>query len=105
MKEQRLQKLLQMHLENAEDTFVNYAIGLEYQGLADMLAAETWFRKVLVLDPKHIPAKYQLALLLFTYGKAAEASSILEAGLNQLKDSKDLKTKNEFQSLWDEINY
>jgi cysteinyl-tRNA synthetase len=23
----------------------------------------------------------------------------------QLKDSKDLKTRNEFQSLWDEINY
>ncbi|MBU3661961.1 MAG: tetratricopeptide repeat protein [Bacteroidetes bacterium] len=105
MKEQRLQKLLQMQAENAEDTFVNYAIGLEYLGSADLVAAEAWFKKVLELDPKHIPAKYQLALLLFTYGKAAEASSILEAGLNQLKDSKDLKTRNEFQSLWDEINY
>lgn len=105
MKEQRLQKLLQMHAENGEDTFVNYAIGLEYLGLADLIAAEAWFRKVLVLDPKHIPAKYQLALLLFTQGKMEESSSILEAGLNQLKDNKDLKTRNEFQSLWDEINY
>jgi tetratricopeptide (TPR) repeat protein len=105
MREQRLQKLLQMHTENGEDTFVNYAIGLEYLGLSDLVQAEAWFRKTLILDSKHIPAQYQLALLLFTQGKAAYASRILEAGLNQLKDSKDLKTRNEFQSLWDEINY
>ncbi|MCG9879278.1 MAG: hypothetical protein MH472_01635 [Bacteroidia bacterium] len=105
MNNTRLQKLLEMHQENPHDTFVLYALGMEYKGLNQNDLSEVFFKKCIQQDPQYIAAYYQLALLCRDSNKETEALNYLTRGLELLKNSKDLKTRNEFQSLKDEIEF
>jgi tetratricopeptide (TPR) repeat protein len=100
---ERLAKLLQMLEENKEDTFLTYAIAMEYLGDADTENSLLWFGKTLEINDAHLPAMYQLALLHSALGQTETACSYLEKGLILLKESKDIKTRNEFRSLLDEL--
>lgn len=103
MNQERLSKLLQMLEENKEDTFLTYAIAMEFLGGSDTENALLWFAKTMEINDAHLPSMYQLALLHSALGQTETACSYLEKGLELLKGSKDLKTSNEFRSLLDEL--
>lgn len=105
MNNTRLQKLLEMYHENPQDTFVLYALAIEYKGLNQNDLALDYFQKCLQQDSQYVPAYYQLALLYIRLNNEVEAINYLNKGLSFLKNSTDLKTKNEFQSLKDEIEF
>lgn len=105
MQEQRLAKLLEMYAQNEQDTFVLFALGMEYGGMGNKELAMGYYQKCIACDKCYVPAYYQLALLLISKGLEDEARACLEEGLLLLKGSKDLKTLNEFRSLLDEINF
>ena len=105
MNNTRLQKLLEMYEENPRDTFLLYALGLEYKGLNQNDLAEKYLQNCLQVDAAYVPAYYQLAILFQQANKEDAAINCLNQGLILLKNSPDLKTKNEFQSLKDEIEY
>ncbi|OYU94907.1 MAG: hypothetical protein CFE21_14610 [Bacteroidetes bacterium B1(2017)] len=105
MREQRLEKLLEMLTQNEGDTFVNYALAMEYLGLNQKEKAEDYFRKCIDLDEKYTSAYYQLALLASEKGEDTLAISYLEKGLLFLNGPSNQKTKNEFQALLDELSY
>lgn len=102
MPNQRLQKLLEMLDKQPEDSFLNYALAMEYLGLNNKEKAEETFRKVLSLDEHNIAAKYQLASLI-QHDHTAEAITLLESGMKDAKLKGDMKTANEFRTLIDEI--
>jgi tetratricopeptide (TPR) repeat protein len=105
MNNTRLQKLLEMSQENSSDTFVQYALGMEYKGLNQNDLAEHFLLNCLQIDSNYVPAYYQLALLYQAQNKEMEAINCLNKGFSCLKNGKDQKTKNEFQSLLDELMY
>ncbi len=105
MNNTRLQKLLEMYEENSNDTFVLYALGMEYKGLNQNDLSEQFLLKCLQIDATYVPAFYQLALIYLDQNKEFDAINCLNQGLILLKNGKDQKTKNEFQSLLDEISY
>jgi Tfp pilus assembly protein PilF len=95
--EHRIRNLERMLLAEPADIFLNYALALEYlrddQGSA-LAAAQ--FRKVLELDPRYIPAYYQLGKLL----ESKDPEKALEqykAGLALAEEKKDRKTASEFR--------
>lgn len=105
MREQRLEKLLEMLAQNEVDTFVNYALAMEYLGLNQKEKAEDFFRNCIDLDEKYTPAYYQLALLASEKGEETLAIGYLEKGLTFLLGPSNQKNRNEFQSLLDELRY
>lgn len=98
----RLEKLLGMLEKQPQDTFLNYALAMEYLGAGNNNKASECFRKVLQLEEHNVAAKYQLAKLI-SEEHPKEAILLLESGMKDARLKSDLKTANEFRSLLDEI--
>lgn len=105
MNNTRLQKLLEMKEENPLDTFVIYALAMEYNGLNQSDLALKYLQDCLAVDATYVPAYYQLALVYQALQNEQEAKICLQKGLSLLQQSPDVKTKNEFRSLLDELEY
>lgn len=105
MREQRIEKLRAMLEENPADIFALYAMAMEYYGLNQLEESEKYFLKVLAIDQEKVAVYYQLGKLNWQKGEEKTALNYLNTGLNLLSNSQDQKTKNEFRSLIDEIEF
>ena len=105
MQSQRIKKLNELLAENQDDTFALYAMGMELEGLNQPEEAIDFFKKVLLLEPGKVAAYYRIGYLLHQKGNDLAALEMLKSGLNQIQTSNDHKTKNEFKSLIDEIEF
>jgi Tfp pilus assembly protein PilF len=97
MSNARIEQLLELLKTEAQDVFLNYALGMDY--LADVntiLLAETQFKKVIALDENYIAAYYQLGKLYENQTKITEALSNYRIGLDKAKRQKNNKAINEF---------
>ncbi|MFN3446239.1 MAG: tetratricopeptide repeat protein [Bacteroidia bacterium] len=101
----RLQKLAEMLEKQPNDTFLIYAMGMEYLGTGDLNVAEKYFKQVLEVDPLHVATHYQLGILFTQTNRENEAQTFLEKGFELAKQKGDLKTQNEFRSALDELLY
>ncbi|PXF29294.1 hypothetical protein WH50_21620 [Pokkaliibacter plantistimulans] len=66
----------QLHQQHAEQPQVLYWLGLLAESGGDRLAAQSWYRKVLYLQPRHTEALGQLAALLEAEGEHVAASRL-----------------------------
>lgn len=98
----RMEKIQQMLNHSPDDLFLIYALGMEYVGHSDLVAAAIQFRKVLDKDHTYVPAYYQLGLILQEQGHEKEAQEIIAKGLNEAIEKNDTRTINEFRSLLEE---
>ncbi|MFA6262379.1 MAG: tetratricopeptide repeat protein [Bacteroidia bacterium] len=98
----RMEKIQQMLNHSPDDLFLIYALGMEYVGHSDLIAAAIQFRKVLDKDHTYVPAYYQLGLILQEQGHEKEAKEIIAKGLSEASEKKDTRTINEFRSLLEE---
>ncbi len=101
----RLQKLAEMLEKQPHDTFLLYAMGMEYLGIGDVNVAEKYFKQVLEVDPLHVATHYQLGILFTQTNRENEAQTFLARGFELAKQKGDLKTQNEFRSALDELLY
>lgn len=101
----RLQKLAEMLEKQPHDTFLLYAMGMEYLGMSDVNVAEKYFKQVLEVDSNHIATHYQLGILFTQLNREDEAQLVLEKGFELARQKGDLKTQNEFRSALDELLY
>ena len=101
----RLQKLAEMLEKQPHDTFLLYAMGMEYLGMSDVNVAEKYFKQVLEVDSNHIATHYQLGILFTQQNRENEAQLVLEKGFELARQKGDLKTQNEFRSALDESLY
>ncbi len=105
MRVQRIEKLMQLLSENKDDIFALYALGMEFEGMNQPDEAIKYFNKVLQLDPTKISVYYRLGIILQQKGMDAEALKLLKTGLQLANQGKDERTKNEFLSLIEEIEF
>ena len=101
----RLQKLAEMLEKQPNDTFLLYAMGMEYLGMGEVNVAEKYFKLVLEFDKAHVATYYQLGILFTQNNREIEAQDFLEKGYELAKQKGDLKTQNEFRSALDELLY
>jgi Tfp pilus assembly protein PilF len=92
----RIDNLLEMLKTEAEDLFLNYALGIEYLTVSRFTESEHQFKKVIALDVNYIAAYYQLGKLFEAQSQNEQALDYYRAGLEKAKLKKDNKAINEF---------
>jgi tetratricopeptide (TPR) repeat protein len=101
--ETRSKKLLQMLVEQPEDTFLLYALAMEERALLNHIQAEKWLLRVLEKDPAHIAAHFQLGQLFVETQRNEEAIYWLEKGHALCLMKNEHKTAREIRALLDEL--
>jgi tetratricopeptide (TPR) repeat protein len=96
--ENRLAQLQSMITDYPEDTFLNYAIGLEYWTAGKLLEAYTHFSYLRQAKPEYLPTYYQLGKLCSETDRPEEAASVLQEGMAVARRQEDYKTLEELQS-------
>ncbi len=95
----RKEKLFEMLLQSPEDVFLNYAIAMEYKSESNLTESISFFEKCIQIQANHTPSMYQLALIFEEMDETDKVLTNLNKGIEILKDSKDVKSLNEFLSL------
>lgn len=100
----RREKLEKMLLGQPDDTFLHYAMAMEWlkEGKPD-LALERLDR-VLALDPGYLGAYFQKANTLAGEGRLGEARETLEVGIATARQKSDGHAADEMQALMDSLS-
>ncbi len=91
----RLKMIEDMLNKNPEDTFLNYAVALEYKKYGFNDKAMNTLEKLKDLDPKYLPTYYQLGKLHEDKNNQNKAISIYKIWINIAKEKDDSKTLGE----------
>ena len=99
----RLSQLLEMHSKDQGDSFVRYAIGLEYLSQKEYTEALSWLETLKKHDPDYLATYYQLGSLYEEMGKTEEAENAYKDGLVVGRKQNDLHTVSELQAALDDL--
>ncbi len=95
-----LQKFLE---QDPNDSFTRYAIAMEYVSQKEFVQAIEHLNKVILNDPKYIPAYHQLGLLHAQLGKKEESKQYFLSGIQAAKSVGDTHAMGEMQESLDEL--
>lgn len=98
----RLDQLQKFYEEDPNDPFNLYGLALEVSK-TDRSQGLTLFRQLMVGFPDYVPAYYQSAVLAIELAEVDNVKEILEKGMEWAKSKNDLKSYNELQQLWNEV--
>lgn len=97
----RKELLLDMLTEQPEDAFLNYALTLELAKEGKKEEAINAGLSLLEKQADYLGAYHQVGLWLFEEARFKEAKTIVEAGIELAKSTKELKAAGEMQeTLW-----
>ena len=100
----RIEKLLDFLNDSPRDSFLQHALALEYIKEGQDSEARKLFEENLERDPAYIGSYYQLAQLLERSGEINAALHCYKKGMKFAKSVDNLKTYNELQAAWEELN-
>jgi len=89
MKTDRLKQLLALLQNQPDDEFLHFAVAKEYESLGDDLTAQTYYERLLTLNPLYVGAYYHLGKLLERAGDLEQAAMLYRKGMTvaqQLND-------------------
>ena len=95
-----LKKLLQ---DDPEDTFLHYALGLEYIKKGDSEVALECFEILLNKYPEYLPVYYQAAQLYLEKGEDQKAQSTYEKGMILAGRLQEMKTYQELSNAYNNL--
>lgn len=99
MENKRINQLIDFLKDNAEDTFLNYALSLEYVKENRKAEAILLLQNIINRNENYLPAYYQLARLLENKNKD-ESIAVYKKGIVVAKRNNDLKTLNELKEAY-----
>ena len=79
------------------DTFLLYAMGMEYVSRSENEMAVNYFKKVVALDPGYLGAYYQMDKYYEALADLGMAKAAFEKGIAKSAIAADLKTKAEME--------
>ena len=100
--EDRIEILKQFIIEDPNDPFNHYALGLEYLQRDEVKAADI-FERLLQQHGDYIPVYYQLAKLYAGMGSIERAVQIFNEGIKAAEAAKDFKTLRELRAGLEEL--
>jgi Tfp pilus assembly protein PilF len=99
----RIEKLQEFLTANAEDSFLQHALALEYIKTGAEDKAQELFEAILQREPGYTGTYYHLAKLLERTGKSEEAIPIYKKGMEECKKINDQHAYNELQAALEDI--
>ncbi|SFV35991.1 tetratricopeptide repeat protein [Thermoflavifilum thermophilum] len=94
---QQLKELLDRH---PDDSFLKYALALEYLKRGEEESAEQHFRNIVEQDPAYLGVYYQYGKWLETKGRHAEAIDMYSRGIQQAMMQGDSRTLQELRNAF-----
>ncbi len=95
--------ILQKSLEqNPQDTFVRFALGMEYLRLEQYNEALQYFESLVAQNPDYTGVYYHLGKLYALLGRSEQAQTILREGMRRTEHA-DLQTHRELKQALDEL--
>lgn len=100
---ERIQYLTLLLRNDPRDSFLNYALALEYNNLGNFDDAIDLLESLRFNDPGYSPTYYQLGSIYIEQGETDKAKLAIEEGM-ALTKNKDVKTHSELKALLDELD-
>lgn len=97
---QRIEHILEFLKEDPTDSFMNYALGLEYVKEDKLEQAIELFQKVLANDPNYSACYYQLGRVYQLTGEIEKASEVYIKGMDVTKSNPNRKTYQELKEAY-----
>ena len=101
--EERIEKLKAIVQKDPTDSFSQYALALEYNGINEPLTAIEILEELLNRDAKYLPAYHQLGQVLGKMNKTQEAKKIYRIGVDLAVSQNDEKTAKEMREELEEL--
>ncbi len=102
---ERIEKLKAFLAQNADDSFVQHALALEYVKLNDDTSAKEQWEALLARNEEYVGSYYHLAKLLERQGKQEAAIATYEKGMQVAKRVGDNHAYNELQAAYEDLIY
>lgn len=96
----RIEQIFQFLKEDPNDSFMNYALALEYIKESDLDLAVSQLYKTIELDPNYVAAYYQLGKVYESTGQMIKASEAYLKGMDLTKNDTNRKTYFEFKEAY-----
>jgi Tfp pilus assembly protein PilF len=100
----RLQKLEALLAESPDDTFLQYALAMQYASEGNDAAADGRMTALLERDPQYVPAYFQLAQIVVRQGDPARARQLLVRGIEVARRSGDDHAEGEMRGFLEQIS-
>jgi tetratricopeptide (TPR) repeat protein len=78
----RIQQLIKFLESEPKDTFVLYALAMEYKNLGDKEKALIYYKRCLEVDENYVGVYYHLAALYSALGEEALAKATYQKGIS-----------------------
>ena len=99
----RIEKIKEMLLANADDSFLKHALGLDYIKLGKEEVARGLFEELLAHDPGYVGSYYHLAKIFERRGENEQAIAWYEKGMEAAKRAGDRHALNELTAACEEL--
>ncbi len=90
-------------MEDPNDPFLHYALGLELAKKKNYQEAMASFLQTIKLDENYLAAYYQLGIIYIEIDIVDVARTYIQRGIDKAVQKKDLKTKAELEELLEGI--
>jgi predicted Zn-dependent protease len=95
----RKEQLQEMLLDDSNDPFLRYGLGMEYVSEGNDAEAVRQFRALVAATPDYVPAYQQAGQALLRLGKPDDAQELLRAGIEAALKQGDQHAAGEMQEL------
>lgn len=99
----RLQKLQEFLAQDPNDSFTQYAIGLEYASLKQYDEAINMLEALRARDANYVPTYYQLADFYRQTEAKEQALAIYKEGISRARANNDLHALSELQAAMEDL--
>jgi tetratricopeptide (TPR) repeat protein len=96
----RIEQLQEFLKEDSNDSFLKYALALEYVRVEENDTARDYFLKLIKDDENYVASYYQLGKLYESLNDGENAKEIYKKGIEIAKKIKDAKTLLELQEAY-----
>jgi tetratricopeptide (TPR) repeat protein len=96
----RIEQLQEFLKEDSNDSFLKYALALEYVRVEEYDTARDYFLKLIKDDENYVASYYQLGKLYESLNEVEKAIEIYKNGIEIAKKIKDAKTLLEIQEAY-----
>ena len=96
----RIEQLQEFLKDDSNDSFLKYALALEYVRVKENDTARDCFLKLIKADENYVASYYQLGKLYESLNEVEKAMGIYKNGIEIAQNSKDAKTLSELQEAY-----